>query len=147
MHKIFGNKYDVTYVDRKGAYIIPSNNGKIGVVQTTKGFFFLGGGINENETDFECIQRECIEEVGYTAIVKDFICSAETYTEHPEIGYFHPIQNYYIGEIKNQVQEPVDADHKLVWLSYEELKGNMFPKMQNWALDQYHKLEERFTRK
>ena len=56
MHKIFGDKCEVSYVDRKGAYIIPSHNGKLGVVQTSKGFFFLGGGIDENETDIECNQ-------------------------------------------------------------------------------------------
>lgn len=143
MHKVFGVKYQVSYVDRRGAYIIPSHNGKIGVVQTPKGFFFLGGGIDENETDFECIQRECTEEVGCTAIVKEFICSAETYTEHPVIGYFHPVQIYYTGEIEQQVQEPLEADHKLVWLTYEKLKGSLFLEMQNWALDQYHEFEER----
>lgn len=137
MHKIFGIKYDVSYVDRKGAYIIPFHKGKIGVVQTPKGFFFLGGGIKANETDFECIQRECLEEVGYTAVVKEFICSAETYIEHSVIGHFHAIQNYYAGEIMQRDQEPLEVDHKLVWLSYKELKGNMFNEMQNWALDQY----------
>ena len=142
MHKIFGTKYEVPYVDRKGAYIIPLHNGKIGVVQTSKGFFFLGGGIGESETDFACIQRECAEEVGCTAIVKDFICSAETYTEHSVIGHFHPIQTYYKGKIEQQEQEPMETDHKLVWLTYAELKGNMFLEMQNWALEQYHEFEK-----
>mgnify|MGYP001780929327 CR=1 FL=1 len=141
MHKIFGDKCEVVYVDRKGAYIIPSHDSKLGVVQTQKGFFFLGGGIDENETDIACIQRECLEEAGCTAVVKEFICSAETYIEHPVIGHFHPIQNYYAGEIVRKEQEPMEGDHKLVWLSYEELKGNMFLEMQNWALDQYHDFE------
>ena len=142
MHKIFGDKCEVSYVDRKGAYIIPSHNGKLGVVQTSKGFFFLGGGIDENETDIECIQRECSEEAGCTAVVKEFICSAEAYSEHPVIGHFHPIQNYYAGEIIQKDQEPIEADHKLVWMTYEELKGNMFLEMQNWVLDRYHELKE-----
>ncbi len=138
MHKIFGVKCEDAYVDRKGAYIIPFNNGKLGVVQTSKGFFFLGGGIDENETDNECIQRECLEEVACTAVVKEFICSAEAYIEHSVIGHFHPIQNYYAGEITQKDREPMESDHKLVWLSYEELKGNMFLEIQNWALEQYH---------
>ena len=142
MHKIFGVKSEDTYVDRKGAYIIPTCDGKLGVVQTSKGFFFLGGGIDENETDIACIQRECLEEAGCNAVVKELICSAEAYIEHPVIGHFHPIQNYYAGEITQKDQEPMESDHKLVWLSYEELKGNMFLEMQNWALDQYHEFEE-----
>ena len=138
MHKTFGVKCEGSYVDRKGAYIIPSHNGKLGVVQTSKGFFFLGGGIDENETDIECIQRECLEEAGCSVVVKEFICSAETYIEHPVIGHFHPIQNYYAGEIIQKDREPMEADHKLVWMSYEELKDNMFVEMQNWALEQYY---------
>lgn len=140
MHKIFGVKCDASYVDRNGAYLIPFHNGKLGVVQTSKGFFFLGGGIDENnnETDIECIQRECLEEAGCTVVVKEFICSAEAYIEHPVIGYFHPIQNYYAGAIIQKDQGPMESDHKLVWMSYEELNGNMFVEMQNWALEQYH---------
>lgn len=41
MHKIFGVKCEVSYVDRKGAYLIPFHNDKIGVVQTLKVFFSL----------------------------------------------------------------------------------------------------------
>lgn len=139
MHKVFGKKLDVSYVDRKGAYLIPFQNDKIGVVQTAKGFFLLGGGVDKNETDRGCIRRECLEETGYTVAVKDFVCSAETYTEHPVIGHFHPIQVYYIGALNQQIREPVEADHRLVWLPYEKLHGNMFLEMQNWALEQcYH---------
>lgn len=41
MHKVFGVKCDASYIDRNGAYLIPFHNGKLGVVQTSKGFFFL----------------------------------------------------------------------------------------------------------
>lgn len=90
-HKIFGTRLAVSCVDRNGAYLIPIRDDKIGVAETAKGFFFLGGGIEENETDAECIMRECFEEIGCTVVVKEFVCSAETYTQHSDIGYFHPI--------------------------------------------------------
>lgn len=51
MHKIFGEKKNKTYLDRKGAYIIPIRDEKVGVVETPKGFFLLGGGIDGEETD------------------------------------------------------------------------------------------------
>lgn len=133
-HRVFGTRLAVSYVDRKGAYLIPIRDDKIGVVETKKGFFFLGGGIEENETDAECIMRECLEEIGCIAVVKEFVCSAETYTKHSDIGYFHPVQAYYTGELKPQVKVPTEFDHKLVWVSYEKLKGKLFLEMQNWAL-------------
>ncbi len=44
-------------------------------------------------------------------------------------GYFHPIQNYYVGEIISKVAEPMETDHKFVWIGYDEIKGKMFVEM------------------
>ncbi len=134
MHKIFGVKENATYLDREGAYLIPIKDSKIGVVQTPKGYFLLGGGIDKGESHEEAIRRECLEEAGYTVNIKQKLCSAETYTKHPNIGYFHPIQTYYIGELIEKVQEPIESDHKFMWVEYEQLKGKMFEEMQNWAI-------------
>jgi 8-oxo-dGTP diphosphatase len=136
MHKVFGIKESVKYTDREGAYLIPVHNNKIGVIKTDKGYFLLGGGLDKNETDEECIKRECLEETGYTVVIKEKICSAETFTTHPKLGYFHPIQSYYIGELDEKISEAVETDHILMWIKYEDIKGKMFAKMQNWALEQ-----------
>ena len=47
--KTFGTKLDVTYYDRPGAYIIPIEDGKIGIVKLPKGLFLLGGKIEKGE--------------------------------------------------------------------------------------------------
>lgn len=136
MHKVFGIKENAVYLDREGAYLIPVHNNEIAVIKTAKGFFLLGGGLDENESHEDCIKRECIEETDYTAVIKEKICSAETYTTHPELGYFHPVQSYYIGELKEKVSEPIETDHILKWVKYDDIKGKMFAEMQNWALEQ-----------
>ena len=135
MHKIFGQKEDIKYLDRKGAYIIPINGEEVGIVETPKGFFFLGGGINVGETEIECIIRECMEEAGYQVKIKEKVCSAETYYLHPTIGFFHPIQSYYLGELTLKMKEPIETDHLFRWINYDNLKGKMFLEMQNWALE------------
>ena len=136
MHKVFGIKEKAEYVDREGAYLIPIHNNEIAVIKTAKGFFLLGGGVGINESHEDCIKRECIEETGYTAVIKEKICSAETYTTHPKLGYFHPVQSYYVGELKEKVSEPIETDHMLKWVKYDDIKGKMFAEMQNWALEQ-----------
>ncbi len=143
MHKIFGVRQNVEYIDRQGAYLIPIQNDCIGVVQTPKGFFLLGGGLDEGETDAHCIHRECLEETGYTVRIKHKIGAAETYYIAPEIGYFHPIQTYYVGELVKKVQEPLESDHELVWVSFQELKGKMYLEMQNWAIEGSMKLNNK----
>jgi len=136
MHKVFGQKENKTYLDRKGAYIVPFHGEEIGVVETPKGFFFLGGGTEDGETDIECITRECAEEVGFQVVIEKKVCSAETYCEHPTIGFFHPIQSYYYGELTSKIKEPTEKDHSFKWIKYKNLKGKMFLEMQNWALEQ-----------
>lgn len=136
MHKIFGVKQAVNYIDRAGAYLIPVRDGKVGVVKTPKGYFLLGGGLDGDESHEECIKRESFEEAGYAVSVRDKICSAEMYCEHPSIGYFHPMQSYYVGELLEQVSLPVEDDHEFVWVDYNELVDNMYLEMQSWALKQ-----------
>lgn len=136
MHKIFGTKENVSYTTRIGAYIIPVQNNKIGVIKTSKGYFLIGGGKEENETDEQCIKRECLEETGYDITVDKKICSAETFTHHEKIGYFHPVQTYYIGTINEQTQRPNETDHSLEWIDIKVIQNEMYPEMQNWAIKQ-----------
>ena len=139
-HRVFGIKENVNYIDRVGAYLIPFKEGKVGVVKTAKGYFLLGGGLDGKESHEECIRRECLEEIGYTVSVGNKICSAEMYCEHPTVGYFHPIQTYYVGELMEQVNVPVEDDHEFVWIDYDEVADNMYLEMQSWALKQWEKI-------
>ena len=136
MHKIFGTKEQSEYLDREGVYLIPCRNNQVGVVQTSKGYFFLGGGLENGESHLECIKRECTEEVGFAPCVDRRLCSAEAYMEHPTIGLFHPIQTYYVGRLLDRESVPTETDHTLCWIEYDHLKGKMFVEMQNWALEQ-----------
>ena len=137
MHRVFGDKEDVEYFTRPGAYIIPVRNHKVGFVSTPKGYFLLGGGIESGETHAECVNRECTEEIGYSAIIKEQICSAEKYMYFETIGYFHPIQTYYAGDLIEKVAEPIEEGFSLMWMEYDQVKGKLFSEMQNWAVEQY----------
>lgn len=136
MHKVFGEKLKTNYTDRRGAYLICAKDDMFAVVKTPKGLFLLGGGYEGDESAQVCISRECIEEIGYTVKVGDKLCSAEHYTYHKRIGYFHPVQTYYMGElVKMEESFTVEKDHTLMWIKYSDLKGKMFSPMQNWALE------------
>ena len=136
MHKIFGIKENVEYTDRKGAYLILVKDNSIGVIQTPKGYFLISGGLEDGENHIECIKRECIEEAGYDVSIKEKLCSAETYCKHDKIGYFHPIQTYYIGGIISKVSTSCDNDHNFVWIDLNQIRGKMFAEMQNWAIEE-----------
>ena len=50
IHKVFGIKENTNYIDRVGVYLVPMKEGKIGVVKTSKGYFLLGGGLDNGES-------------------------------------------------------------------------------------------------
>lgn len=136
MHKIFGTQENLLYTTRIGAYLIPIKDNKIGLIKTSKGYFLIGGGKDTNETDEQCIKRECLEEIGYNITIHNKICSAETFTYREKIGYFHPIQTYYSGTINEEIKEPIEPDHNFVWMNFEDIQNKMYAEMQNWAIEQ-----------
>ena len=138
IEKTFGIKDNYKcYYDRVGAYLIAVQDNKIAVVKTPKGYFLLGGEIEEQENHIDCIKRECIEEIGYSVSVLNYISSAEIYLLHPTIGYFHPIQYYYCGEIIAKVKSFFEKDHNLEWILCDNIEGKFVVEQQEWAVEKH----------
>lgn len=145
MNRTFGEKIPgAHYFDRAGAYLIDIKGDKVLTVKTPKGYFLLGGGIEEGENSEECLIRECLEESGFSIKIDKYLFAADTYCIHERRGYFHPIQYYFSGSLIEKVQEPVETDHSLEWILADELEEKMYVKQQVWAVEQYmkEKLEE-----
>lgn len=136
-HFTVGKKEDAEYYHRPGAYIIPLKDGKVGLIGTER-FCFIGGGREKGENDIECLKREIIEETGYASVINEYFGSAEEYKDdQPAIGYFHPVQNYYIGELTEKICEPIELDHVLSWVNPEEAVEKIWIEMQRKALERY----------
>ena len=136
--KVFGKRNkNETYVDRIGAYIIAEKDGCFAAVETPRGFFLIGGGIENNERHIDCIKRECLEETGRNVQIDGYLCSAEIFTVHDRLGPFHPVQYYYYGKLSDIVAVPVESDHNLRWLSYPDDCGKLFVPAQRWAAQKY----------
>lgn len=135
-HRSFGQREEGSYFDRRGAYLIPMKGEQVGLVHTHKGLFLLGGGMEGEESELQCIQRECLEEIGYRVQVDHKVCTAETFTRHHRLGLFHPIQSYYVGRLIEKIQPAIEADHKLIWMHWKEAQRNMYAPMQSWAIEQ-----------
>ncbi len=134
MHKVFGKQEKQPYLDRYGAYLIAIEHDKLAVVKTPKGYFLPGGGMENGESDIQCIQRECMEEIGCDVQVQNFVCSAEKFVQHPTLGYFHPIQRFYCGTVGKKQQLSKEIDHCFEWLDCEKAQKTLFVDMQKWAV-------------
>ena len=61
----------VTYTKRPGAYAIITRDedDKIGIINSCNKHFYVGGKIENNESEIETLMRESLEETGY--VLKD----------------------------------------------------------------------------
>ena len=137
-HFSVGVKENADYYHRPGAYIIPINGNKVGLIQSKGGYCFIGGGKEKGENDSDCLKREVREETGFGFEIKKYFGSAEEYKDNQtDIGYFHPVQNYYIGELTEKICEPVEPDHELIWIEPENAVSKMSIEMQKKALEYF----------
>ncbi|MGK7377034.1 NUDIX hydrolase [Planococcus sp. 1R117A] len=139
MQKIFGEKIEgIDYQLRKGVYAIifsPQKN-QVATVQLTRGSYFLpGGGLEDNESPEECLKREMLEETGYGLVIGPYIGNAQQlyYSSRTNIamlndGYF------YLAEIGDKVQEPIEEDHLLKWIPVSEADKLLFHEHHIWAV-------------
>lgn len=136
--QVFGEKLDgLDYQKRQGVYAIIFNSVKnmVVTVQTARGHYFLpGGGIEANEKNEDCLEREMLEETGYEISIGSFIGKAMKYfqsTKNEPIlseGYF------YLAELLNKTHYPVEDDHFLKWISTENVEEFLIHEHHIWAI-------------
>ncbi len=137
LNKLFDRKKPgINYGKRTGIYIIAfDDNGRIPVAKTTRGYFLLGGGLEQGETHIDCVRRECLEEAGVNVRIGDLICRSERY--HYAVRFkrhMHNTSYFYFGEILGKVAEPTETNHELVWLNAGECYEKLFLAHQRWAV-------------
>ena len=124
------------YQLRKGAYAIIFNSSQDRVLTVhNKGYHFLpGGGIEENESDAVCIEREMLEETGYSATVGSFIGTAQYYFISSKNEYILSDGYFYLAEHGKKVQNATEVDHVMEWVHIDDMERLFFFKHQIWAV-------------
>ena len=139
--KRIGKKIENTiYNKRPGAYVIIEcdEDDKIAIATDAVGvYFFLGGGIEENETPEDALKREVIEESGYSLkniILFDKVaswCYSETR------GYMDVEATVYIAKFDKNVAKPIEEDHEIIWVDPLEYKNKLYHEYQRYILNKY----------
>lgn len=138
-----GNKdVNIEYRKRPGAYAIikRKKDNKIGIVENITNkmdFFFLGGGIEEGETEIDALKRELIEESGYTIKNINEFDKVGSFVYAGDRGYLEIIANVYTAEFDKKAVEPIEKDHKVLWVSAKEYTDKMSQEWQNYILKEY----------
>lgn len=140
----FGEKReDVTYTNRYGVYAVIANPtaDKMILVQAPNGAWFLPGGeIEEGEDHLSALERELLEELGFTATIGDYYGQADEYfySSHRDTHYYNPA---YIYEVTSytEIGQPLEDFNNLAWFPIEEAKAKLKRGSHQWGIDIWQK--------
>ena len=130
---------NVKYRKRPGSYAIITRkkDKKIGIVTDGKNNFYLGGGIEENETKIMALRREIIEESGYSIKNINFFDKVTAWADGGERGPLDVTASVYIAEFDKKVAEPIEKDHRVLWINANEYKNKLYHEYQRYILKKY----------
>ncbi|WP_438432701.1 NUDIX domain-containing protein [Gorillibacterium sp. sgz500922] len=136
---VFGEKAaGVSYRDRPGVYAVIETEGKVAVITTRERVFLPGGGLEGEETHYDCLRRECAEELGCHIEVRDYIGKASQYAiSFKNKEPLRLIGHFYAAKITGTNALKIEEDHELVWISADEAVDRMYVEFQAWAIQEY----------
>lgn len=146
--KYIGNKEPkIEYKKRPGAYaiIIRKDDDKIGIVTDGKDYFYLGGGIEETETELGALRRESIEESGYTLKNIQKFDKVGSFIYAKPHGYLEVIASVYIAELDEKIAEPIEKDHAVLWINPKDYVGKMCREWQEYILKEFIENTDNFN--
>ncbi|MCA1060161.1 NUDIX domain-containing protein [Rossellomorea aquimaris] len=136
MKMVFGEMIPgLNYRKRKGVYAIAFHHEKdqVLVVRNDTGHYFLpGGGMEGDESQVECLERELMEETGYRGTIGSYVGNAMRYfltrKEEPLLSDAF----FYQVELNEKVQE--QSEHVTEWIDLEEASQLLFHEHHDWAV-------------
>ncbi|MHC5375252.1 NUDIX domain-containing protein [Enterococcus sp. LJL120] len=137
----FGKReHRLEYKKRIGAYgIIQNAQQKFLTVAATDGYLFLvGGGLEEKDEPIAALQREILEETGFSAHVSKFLGQAEKHWVSPQYPEWpqHNIGYFYACQLLEKIAEPVEKE-PIFWASMAELEQKLFHEHHLYMVKQF----------
>ena len=128
------------YKKRPGAYVIieRDEDNKIAIAtDAIDVYFFLGGGIEENETEEEALKREVIEESGYSLKNVKLFDKVTSWCHTEANGYMDVEATVYIANFDKIITKSIEEDHEVIWVNPIEYKNKLYHEYQRYILNKY----------
>lgn len=135
-----GNKVEgVIYTKRPASYVIieRKEDKKIAIATEGETYFFLGGGIEKEETELEALKRELIEESGYNIKNIKYFDKVTAWADGVKRGPLDVTATFYIANFDEKITEPIEKDHRVLWVNPEDYKDKLFHEYQRYILQEY----------
>ena len=132
---------NVSYTNRYGVYaVIPDQKHEnIILVQAPNGAWFLPGGeIEAGEDHQTALERELIEELGFTATLGQYYGQADEYfySSHRDTHYYNPAYLYEVTDYQVAGQPLEDFNH-LAWFPIDEAILHLKRGSHKWGVEQW----------
>lgn len=140
MLRIGSKKAGIQYKKRICVYaIIERIKDKKIAIATDKSdiYFLLGGGREEDELIEETLKREIIEETGYSLRDVELFDKINSWCYNDKYGYLDVEATIYIAKLDKKILEPIENDHRILWVSPLEYKDKLYHKYQRYILNKY----------
>lgn len=117
--------------------VIKNDKGAFAVARTPKGIVLLGGGVEPGESERDALHREAYEESGYGIRIVSRLGFASQYVNNAAKGRYRLKRGtFFQCELTEKLGPPVDEDHELVWMSYNDTHESLIRQFHRWALEQ-----------
>lgn len=130
---------NVEYTDREGVYgIVMNKENQIALIESPRGLFLPGGGIEADESHAESLVREFLEETGYSIVIEGYFDSASLYDLVPSVNrYLRMVGHFYVVHLENKSVMPTEVDHKFVWHRASEAPKLLKLEHQAWVVQRF----------
>lgn len=129
----------VEYTKRPASYVIIEHDEgkKIAIAKANETWFFIGGGIEEGETEIDALKREVIEEAGYSIKDIKYFDKVTAWADGGKRGPLDVTATFYIAKFDKKIAEPIEKDHQIFWVNANEYKEKLFHEYQRYILEEY----------
>ena len=97
-----------------------------------------GGEIEAGENHLRALERELLEELGFTATIGDYYGQADEYfySRHRDTHYYNPAYLYEVTHY-TEVSKPLEDFNNLAWFPIEQALEKLKRGSHKWGIEQW----------
>ena len=126
------------HISAWGASVLKEKTKIILVQAPNEAWFLPGGEIEAGEDHYSALERELIEELGFTATLGQYYGQADEYfySSHRDTYYYNPAYIYEVVDF-SKIGKPLEDFNNLAWFPIDEAIAKLKRGSHKWGIEQW----------